>query len=333
MKLVERKGLKILVLLACIIVVILTISFVMFLSLDHSVANSFIYLLDERVPPRQIQNTEAFDVRWQQTLVSQWLWGMEDPNEKRIFMYIDEDQVIVPVWNMNLAYKKNISLNSFELEFGEVSWQTNLDVDSKFSVDENSGIIFILATDIDETRRVCDPDIICRVFKISAYDVNTGTHIWEVYPHELYNNEKGFLIQINNERIHLISKGKNPQPPITVCLDAKTGMRLSDCNKFEFGLVEDVSFPLFFSTANDFDENNIVSNVAYNNDLIFFVTIPDNRLWAVDKDSFMKVGWIEFDGAPIERGNYYNVVANEDTVVVYMADSHQLIAFDLQISD
>ena len=79
--------------------------------------------------------------------------------------------------------------------------------------------------------------------------------------------------------------------------------------------------------------DNIVSNIAYNSSLIFFVTIPDNRLWAVDKDSFMKVGWIEFNGAPIERGNYYNVVANEDKVVVYMADSQQLVAFDLQIAD
>lgn len=279
--------------------------------------------------PRQIQATDELNFNWQRTLISRWLWIEDSPNNESIFMIIKDNHLILPVWNIEDAFTANISLNSYEVETGELNWQTVLDVNSTFSIRKNSDTIFILATDVAETRNFCDPDFRCSAFTISAYDIKSGEIIWEVSPEELFYNNSGLLVDISDKRFYLISKDIDPQPPITVCLDANSGNRAFDCEDSESAF--STENPSFGSIPEEFEYNpqNIVSNFAQNSDFSFFMTAKDQSLWVINKESFEKVASVKFEGSPIKKGNHYHIAANEETVVVYMADSHQLIAFDL----
>jgi len=212
---------------------------------------------------------------------------------------------------------------------GEITWQSILDIDSTFSIGKNSDTIFITATDSAETMKFCDPDFSCAAFKISAYAISSGEIIWEIYPEELFYNKSSYAVDINENRLYLVSNDIDPQPPITICIDTQTGNKAFDCKNSEFKDSTDSlnfwSFPEEF----DYDSQNIVSNFAQNNDYGFFITANDQTLWVIDKESFEKVMSVEFEIPPMKKGNHYHIIANEEVVVGYMADNHQLIAFDL----
>ena len=285
------------------------------------------------VTPREVHAMKSLGIEWQHPIISRWSWIMDDPDGAGIFMVIDDNQVILPVWNIDSAFKSSISLNSYELETGEIQWQSELDIDSTFSIGKNSNTIFVSATDVDKTRSYCDPDVSCSVFRITAYDMLSGKIVWLFYPEELFNNERGLFVEINDERIYLDSKDSNNSALDTVCLDTVSGGQKSDCEAFD-SLSSNYDLDIRSLPENfEYEPQEIVSNFALNNELLFFLTASDNILWAIDKDSFEVVGWVKFVGAPLKKGTSYRIVANEDKVIIYMTDSHQLIAFDLQIPD
>lgn len=165
-----------LVLLGLIVIGCLITMSIMFFVVKQGVNTFLLSFMDAEpeVSPRQIQATDKLDPIWQHTLISRWSWIMDSPNNESIFMIIKDNQLILPVWNIEDAFTNNISLNSYEVATGELNWQTVLDIDSTFSIGKNSSTIFILATDVAKTNKFCDPDFRCSAFNISAYNIISG---------------------------------------------------------------------------------------------------------------------------------------------------------------
>jgi len=320
------------VLISIVVIGCLATSTMMFFVVKQGLNVFLLSFMDAEpeVSPRQVVAMDGLDLSWQESLISRWVWIDDNsPNDDSIFMIIKDDKLIMPVWNIEDAFTANISLDSYDVGSGEITWQSILDIDSTFSIGKNSDTIFITATDSAETMKFCDPDFSCAAFKISAYAISSGEIIWEIYPEELFYNKSSYAVDINENRLYLVSNDIDPQPPITICIDTQTGNKAFDCKNSEFKDSTDSlnfwSFPEEF----DYDSQNIVSNFAQNNDYGFFITANDQTLWVIDKESFEKVMSVEFEIPPMKKGNHYHIIANEEVVVGYMADNHQLIAFDL----
>lgn len=274
-------------------------------------------------PPHQVESLESFELVWYSSIKSPIvLIDSCTSRDEGVFMHLDtnENQLVLPIWEGNLLFPK-LYLTDFELDTGEIQWQTRLD-SNDLALNSNSKNIFAV---VQETEK-CTPDErgYCDAVRISSYNISSGEEDWFTYHG---NMNRADTICVNDKILSIsgFATRSNFREKVSFAVD--TGEKL---------VYQDISPPSgnYFQDWNldqlKFRRFDIISNYEQNGRFLFFLTKGNNTLWAIDRDVSEIVGHVRFDGTSFGTGNYidrFAIISNNDIVAVYLGDGEQLFAF------
>jgi len=308
---------KILIVGLAILIVVVTLIVVIIWS-------DFKKVIWQPAPPHQVESLESFELVWSSSVSSPRV--MTERGSVRnplIYMYLDasENQLILPIWEGNLLFSK-LYLTDFELNTGEIKWQTQLD-SNELALVNNSKNIFAV---VQETEKcTIGEQGYCDAVRISSYDIFSGEEEWVTYHGKL---NRANTIDVNDEILSISGFATRSDFREKVSFAVDTGDKLvyQDISPKLDGYLEDWN-PSLLGIS---DSAIVFGSYAQNGKFLFFLTEDDNTLWAVDQDVPEIVGRVRFDGTSFEGINYVNrfaVASENDMVVVYLGDGEQLFVF------
>lgn len=270
---------------------------------------------------RNIDTAISTELVWQKLIESRPIIidsGIRDSEEN--FLHVQEDSVILPVWNLESLFSANVALTSFSLSDGAINWENEL---------KGDGTALAIGTNSDGIVTVSiackGADTMCGEIEIIKHNLISGEKQWErtysgIYP-------LGAL-SIDDHSINIIG-GENEQSYYSEnSFDVQSGEELPTF----VGIQHDVSdFPVkygAFPLALGYETHEIIGNIVTLENKVVFLSKEESALIIVDKDSREVVGKVDFDGGPFSRrGNDFALDAINDTLVVYLGDSEQLFVF------
>lgn len=281
-------------------------------------------LVEEPVPPRQVELLESFELIWDSSADS--LLVLTDEGTVRnpqIYMYLDasKNQLILPILEGNFLFL-DLYLTDFELDTGEIQWQTMLD-SNQLALTNNSKNIFAVVREDEK----CTPDErgYCDAVRISSYNLSSGEEEWVTYHGDM---NRANTLRVNDKILSITGFATRSNFREKVSLATETGEKLDfqDINSPRNSFLEN-----WHPNRLGFNEFSIVgSSYEQNGKFLFFLTEQNHTLWAIDLDTYEILGWVEFDGPSFMARDYTNefkIVSDNDVVVVYLGDSEQLFAF------
>ena len=329
--------------------VIVVILFAMLILKSYGLGSLSVYFADR--PKRHAAESISFTQIWEYEGVVISTISKTDREHPEIFMFTDDNGLILIKRSL---LGSNSSLQKLNLLTGETEWQEKLN-ESPSAAARNSKYIYV-STVPPEARR----SELGGAVEITAYYSSTGQIAWR----RKYVGEgiTGVSQMVADEFIvSMIGGFGHGEYDNSLSINAINGDEVSyqpiADNNFinmpsgqavHYFQLEELSNSLLLiqpalkkiyaydpsinSTLWDLEIPNIVSNIAIENNTIFFLT-DDAALWSVNGKTGDPLATLTFESknSVISLSNGYPfrhyIIASDDIVVVYLGDSHQLFAF------
>jgi len=284
---------------------------------------------------RQINDTSEFDLQWEKSLISfPTTIDNGKSNREGVFLNVQENAVILPVWNRDTIFFLGKTLRSFDLKAGDENWRRSMNFFKSIAYGGNSQSTFAIIENVNSPQNMknkCASTVSsCRAVKIIKYDNGTGKKDWTTYQS---NMSELRILGVSEESVNLIGTIRDEYRrdyTSKKSLDVDTGSTIEFQGN---AMVADATFRQTLEKIN-LDPYEVVSNYAAAENYIFFLSNQGikQRLWAVNKDTFEITGHVEFSGAEFDilfdyRPTGFSVDTFEDYIVVYLGDSEQLFVF------
>lgn len=294
------------------------------------------FIPQSEIVKRQIDTTSGFELQWEKSLTSlPTTIDNGKVNRESVFLNVQKNSVIVPVWDSATAFFLGNKLRSFDLRTGDENWQRPINFFHPIAFAGNSQSTFIVIENVEPPavlKNQCNPNLPhCVAVEIIKFDNTTGKKEWTTY----YPNMKSIMtLGTSDEFINLIGSAYRGEYISKISLDVESGSPLQVFQRNP--IVGDAVFNQKLETIN-FDPYEVVSNYAEAENYFFFLSNEDakQRLWAINEDSNQIAGYIEFNGSEFRtlidaHPIGFTVDIFEEYIVVYLGDSEQLLVFSFE---
>ncbi len=278
------------------------------------------------VDSRNADISGSIDLLWQKNITSRpVIIGNGIQNNQEPFLLMQEDSVILPVWNFKDIFSETTSLKSISLSDGEIKWQDMLRGDAfSLAVGVYGDHIFTVSSACPVGKTLCDE------IEITKHEAETGEQPWQVH-------YAGILpvsaLSIHDDTLNLSSGEHLVTNQTGNSFDVQTGAKLPTFNGMEHSAS---SFPTKYGAiplALGYEPHEIVGNIAETDSHVFFLVKEESTLLAVNKESREISAKIKFDEEPFDlRGHGFALATTDDRLVVYLGDSDQLFAFHFDLA-
>lgn len=271
-------------------------------------------------PPRHANTSETVELLWGKSVTS---WpvtidnGIKDSKEP--FLHIKDNDLILPVWELDNLFTANVSLISYDLTNGNLKWRHVLSRDgSTLAIGKSVDSIFTIS------NKCARGDQKCGNSEIAKHNLATGEIFWSVQHSDVYPTS---ALSIDQNKINVVGHYAGMHFS-EHSIDTETGEFLSEFSGIEH---DPASFSISYGTIPKvlgYEPHEIVGNIVSFDNYLAFLAKKESSLLIVDKDSREIVGSVKFSGSPFSlRANDFKLAANDNIVAVYLGDSEQLFAF------
>jgi hypothetical protein len=315
---------------ATIILLLVIFSIVIFLA-RHTIA-SLKAEAERSALIREVNAVDSLELLWSTSVrVDRTLHGRCDNSSTSwVFLQLDvqNQQLIFPALDQKIPFFNRVYLTGLDLESGQTNWRTLLDT-TLYAIGGNSDRIIIVEENHTPPAASCSSDLdYCEAAKIVSYDILTGEMGWS----KLQSNMRAAgRLCVNEEMISIIGAATRSTYHEEVSLVASTGEKIPFQN-LRFDVTEEevrINRQLIHELG--IDESELRGGFVVEDKYLFVLTMNDNTLRIINRETLELVGKAEFDGEPLSaEANYYdqyNIVTDNDYVVVYLGDSQQLFTF------
>lgn len=279
---------------------------------------------------REAQKIESLELLWSSNLrIDRTPYGGCTNKYHLIFTRLDvqNNQVIVPVWNGDIPLMTRVYLTGLELETGQIKWRTLLNT-TQYAIGSNSSKVIVVEADHEPPSASCSPELsYCEAVKIVSYDVLTGEEDWSTLQSNM--SDAGSLC-VNDEIVSIVGAATRSTYQEKLSLVANTGEKIP----FQDLRIDDESsdLKLNWHIVNQLgiEDGDIRGQFVVEGKFLYFLTSHNKSLWIVNRETLEIAGKVEFDGNALESGNYFNqykITTENDFVVVYLGDSQQIFVF------
>lgn len=271
---------------------------------------------------RRIEDIQAFDELWNMSINLQTI-DVVNENEftPNVFVSVHDEAVVYQAKEL-IGVDKNT---------GEIIWQKDMRSPHQISSDA-SRIYLISRNDTSRTTpKRCDPDLpICESIYVTALEANSGKSLWTNTYANMFHVDKFFS---DGDTATLLGSGSHGAYTSRISIFTESGAEMlfqQDTPISSSSSQWNISYTRFMEKKLGYEPFEIIAAIS-TDDNSFFLTKSDSSLWAIENNSNEVVGRVEFSGTPFVFGdiNRFALGAEDNVVVVYLGDSNQMFAFQM----